>query len=66
MSFDRILGIICIVAGLSIALFALSDLILRILVAVLGLFLVNYGMRLRGMPPLYISLVRMWSSRYDF
>ena len=66
MSFDRIFGIICISFGLFIALFALGEFILRLLIALLGLFLVNFGMRLRGMPPLYISIMRMWSSRYDF
>ena len=66
MRFDRIAGIVCIVFGLSVALFALGELIMRILMALLGLFIVNYGMRLRGMPPLYLTIMRMWSSRYDF
>lgn len=66
MSFDRIFGIICIIFGLFVALFALGNFILRLLIALLGLFLVNFGMRLRGMPPIHISVMRMWSSRYDF
>lgn len=65
MNFDKIFGIICIVFGLFIALFAIGDLILRLLIAFLGLFLVNFGMRLRGMPPLHLSIIRMWTSRYD-
>jgi len=66
MSFDRIFGMICIIFGLALALWAIGDLIFWILVALLGLFVVNYGMRLRGMPPLYITIMRMWSNRYDF
>lgn len=65
MNFDRIFGIICIIFGLFIALFAIGDIILRIMIALLGLFLVNFGMRLRGMLPLHITIMRMWSSRYD-
>ena len=66
MSFDRIFGMVCIILGLTVALFVLGELIMRILIALLALFVVNYGMRLRGMPPLYISIMRMWSTHYDF
>lgn len=66
MSFDRVFGLLCIVFGLFVILFALHELILRMLIALLGLFLINFGLKLRGMPTLYITLIRMWSSRYDF
>ncbi len=66
MNFDRILGMVLIIFGLCLALWAVGDLIFRILIALLGLFVVNFGMRMRGMPPLYITIMRMWSTRYDF
>lgn len=66
MNFDRIFGTVCIIFGIGIALWALWDFLLRLSIAVLGLFIVNFGLRLRGMPALHITLMRLWSSRYDF
>jgi len=64
--FDRIIGLLCITLGIVAVLLAIGDLIMRILLALMGLLIINYGLRLRGMPPLYITIMRMWSTRYDF
>lgn len=66
MNFDKILGIICIIFGLFLIGYALGELLFRLLIALLGLLVVNFGMRLRGMPPIHIAVMRMWSNRYDF
>ena len=66
MNFDRVFGTVCIVLGIGVILFALNQFILRVAMAVVGLFLVNFGLKLCGMPPLYIIIMRMWSSRYNF
>jgi hypothetical protein len=66
MNVNRIVGMICIILGLCIALVSLGEFLLRLSFAILGLFLVNYGLKLRGMPSLHITLMRLWSSRYDF
>lgn len=66
MNFDKILGIIFMAFGLFIAIYALYELIFRIIMAILGLFIVNFGMRLRGMPPIHLSIIRLWTRRYDF
>jgi hypothetical protein len=66
MNFDRIFGMLCIIFGACIALWALGEFLLRTCIAILGLFIVNFGLKLRSMPSLYITLMRLWSSRYDF
>jgi hypothetical protein len=66
MNLDRIFGIVCIIFGIGIALWALGDFLMRLSIAVLGLFIVNFGLKLRRMPSLHITLMRLWSSRYDF
>ena len=66
MDYNRIFGILCVIGGLTLSLWALGLFLLRLCGAVLGLFVVNYGLRLMGMPALHIILMRLWSSRYDF
>jgi hypothetical protein len=66
MNLDRIFGIVCIIFGIGIALWVLGDFLFRLSIAILGLFIVNFGLKLRGMPSLHITLMRLWSSRYDF
>lgn len=66
MNLDRIFGIVCIIFGIGVALWALGDFLFRLSIAILGLFIVNFGLKLRGMPSLHITLMRLWSSRYDF
>lgn len=62
VSYKHILGTLCIVAGLVVVMIALGDLLLRVLVSLAALSLVNYGLNLRGLPPLQM-LVPMMASR---
>lgn len=48
MKKNMILGAFCIVFGVIIAIIALADLLLRVLVACLGLWLINKGLLMRG------------------
>ncbi len=66
MNFDNILGIVCIIFGFFIIGYALGELVFRLLIALIGLLVINFGMRLRGMPPIHIAIIRMWSNRYNF
>lgn len=45
-----ILGFILIIIGLAIILIALGDLLLKLAIGAAGLYLISYGLRLRGMP----------------
>lgn len=62
MNSNHILGFICIIAGIVIALFAVGDLLLRVLITIAALSLINYGLRLRGLPPLQL-LIPMLANR---
>jgi hypothetical protein len=53
---NHILGVFCIVVGGVIVLIALGDLLLRVIIALAALSLVNYGLSLRGLPPLQMLL----------
>jgi len=59
-----ILGIICIIVGIVIAVIAIGDLLFRLLVALTGLSIINYGLRLRRLPPLQI-LIPLIISRHN-
>jgi len=56
MNTNHVLGLLCIVAGMVVAIVAVGDLLLRVLAAIAGLALINYGLRLRGLPPLQLLL----------
>ncbi len=56
MKHNHVLGLLCIIAGLVVAVVAVGDLLLRVLAAIAGLGLINYGLRLRGLPPLQLLL----------
>jgi hypothetical protein len=62
----NIIGFFSITLGLVIFFFAAGELILRLLIALFGLYIVNYGMRLRGMQPIHWTIMRLWSNRYNF
>lgn len=48
-------GLLCIVFGSVVLLYAIGAFIFRIIVAFLAFLLINYGLRLRHMPPLHVS-----------
>ena len=53
---NHLIGMLCIIAGIIIIIFAVGDLLLRVLAALSALSLINYGLRLRGLPPLQLLL----------
>ncbi len=55
-NYNHILGTVSIIAGIVVIIVALGDLLVRVLVALAALSLINYGLRLRGLPPLQILL----------
>ena len=59
MNSNHVLGLLSIVAGIVILLFAVGDLLLRVIIALTALSLINYGLRLRGLPPLQLLLPLM-------
>jgi hypothetical protein len=50
---DIILSVLAVVVGVSLIFLALGELILRLLVALFGLWLINYGFKIRGQGSLY-------------
>lgn len=56
MNSNHVLGLLCIISGIVIILFAVGDLLLRVIIALTALSLINYGLRLRGLPPLQILI----------
>jgi len=63
---NNILGVLCIVGGIAIIMVALGDLLIRMIVALAALSLINYGLRLRGLPPLQMLLPLLASRRRWF
>ena len=63
---NHIAGLICIIAGTIVIVFALGDLLVRILIALMALSLINYGLRLRGLPPLQILIPLLLNRRRFF
>lgn len=59
---NYIIGTLCIIAGMVIIIFALGELLVRLLIALVALSLINYGLRLRGFPPLQL-LIPMLANR---
>ncbi|HJZ23499.1 MAG TPA: hypothetical protein VJ201_03530 [Candidatus Babeliales bacterium] len=56
MNSNHVLGLLCIIAGIVIAIVAVGDLLVRIIITLAALSLINYGLRLRGLPPLQLLL----------
>ena len=56
VKYDYVLGSLCIVIGLIIVVVALGELLVRVIISLLALVLINYGLRLRGLPPLQLLL----------
>ena len=66
VNYNHIFGSVCIVAALIVILFALGDLLFRVIIGLLALSLINYGLRLRGLPPLQILIPLMASKKRWF
>lgn len=63
VNYNHIIGLLCIIVGVAIIVVALGDLLVRVLVALLALSLINYGLRLRGLPPLQMLIPLLATSR---
>lgn len=60
---NKPLGLVIIVVGLTILLFAAGDLLLRLAIALSAIMLINYGMRVYGMQPAQQMIMRAWLNR---
>jgi len=58
---DNILGIVLIIIGVVLLIMSLAPLIVPVLFVLLALYLINYGMRMRRMPPLTLIAMSWWS-----
>ncbi len=56
INYNNIFGLFCIVIGVVVVAVALGDLLLRVIIALAALSLINYGLKLRGLPPLQLLL----------
>ena len=65
IKYNHSLGLLCIIAGMMIIVYSLGDLLFRVAVALMALSLINYGLRLRGLPPLQM-LIPLLMSRHRF
>jgi len=63
---NQVLGILCVLAGMVVIVVALGDWLLRLIIALMGLSLINYGLRLRGLPSLQVLIPLMMSRRRWF
>lgn len=50
---DIILSVLAIAGGATLIFLALGEILLRLLIALFGLWLINYGFKLRGKGSLY-------------
>jgi len=55
----QLLGLAAIAAGIAIIIGSLGYLIIRILLALIGLVLINYGLFLRNQPPFFVWIQRI-------
>lgn len=53
---QKALGIFCIIAGATIFALSIGKLIARIIFALLGLAIINYGLQLRNNQPLLVII----------
>jgi len=53
---NHLIGMVCIIIGIVVIIVSLGDLLLRIAAAFAALSLINYGLRLKGLPPLQLLL----------
>ena len=65
MNVNHALGFVCVITGIVIAVCAVGDLLLRVLITLAALSLINYGLRLRGLPSLPL-LIQLMASRRRF
>lgn len=62
IDYNHILGALCIVAGVAVIIMALGMLLVRVIIGLAAISLINYGLKLRGLPPLQL-LIPLLASR---
>jgi sugar phosphate permease len=62
INYNHVVGLFCIIIGIVVIAVALGDLLVRVLISFAALSLINYGLQLRGLPPLQL-LIPMLASR---
>lgn len=62
---NKPLGLLFITIGLVILLWSAGELLFRLGIAAGALILINYGMRLYGMPPAQQFIMRAWFNRFS-
>lgn len=58
-------GVFFIIIGVILVFLVAGDLLFRIIVGMLGLYLINYGCRLRGMPSMH-QMLYAWFDRLQW
>lgn len=66
MSLNKLSGLILIILGITLAIVSAGEILLRLLLALIGIYIINWGMQRMGSQPLHWTVIRIWSrSRYD-
>jgi uncharacterized membrane protein HdeD (DUF308 family) len=60
---DKIIGVLAIVLGFVLIFYALSELLLRLCVALVGIWFIQYGFKLYGKGSLYTRAHNWYSFR---
>lgn len=63
--YQQIIGFFCVIFGLVIVLLSIGSLLIRALIALLGLMLINLGLRLQGSTPLQYRAYH-WFNRINY
>jgi hypothetical protein len=63
VNYNHLVGLFCIIIGIVVIVVALGDLLVRVVIALAALSLINYGLRLRGLPPLQLLIPLLMSNR---
>jgi len=62
--YNKWFGLLFIILGIVLLIFAIGDLLLRIIIGLSAFALINHGLQLRGLPPLKILIplffARQW------
>jgi sugar phosphate permease len=65
MVYNRFLGTLLTIFGIIILTMTLGEFVLRIMIALFALWLINYGLRMQGQPPLVVHITR-WRQSFWF
>jgi hypothetical protein len=60
---QSIMGTLIIACGVALILFSLGEILLRIAVTLFGLYIINYGFKIRGEGSLYTKAYRWYTCR---